>query len=85
MIFVVRSSFEKDAKKAPPQVQNELAKFIETTIDANSLEEMPKIKKMKGYKNAFRFRIKGYRGGFYFEDGILGLYHDFFIQNNLTS
>lgn len=71
MKFVFRSSFEKDAKKVSPQVQNELARFIEIANVATSLEEMPNIKKMVGYKNAFRFRIKGFRGGFYFENGII--------------
>lgn len=65
MKVVFRSSFERDVKKTPPSIQNELVKVIDSVMAAPRPEEIPKIKKMTGYKNAYRIRVGDYRAGFF--------------------
>jgi len=53
----------------------ELAKAVYEAIglvsEANSYNEIPNLKKLKGYKNAFRIRIGDYRIGVIIENDIV--------------
>jgi len=64
MIVEIRSSFQKDAKKLPSPVQIELFDIIENLQSVASLTEIRNCKKLTGFKNAYRIRIKEYRIGF---------------------
>ena len=52
-------------------IKSNLLKVIELTESANSLDDIPNTKKLKGHKSAYRIRIGDYRLGFFFENGII--------------
>ncbi|MEO6671767.1 MAG: hypothetical protein ABIN36_19945 [Ferruginibacter sp.] len=54
-------------------IKNSLSKTIELMESANSLDQIPNIKKLKGHKSAFRVRIGDYRLGFLFENYTISL------------
>jgi mRNA interferase RelE/StbE len=61
----VRKSFEKDSLKLPIIIQAQLSEII---IKSGKLSEIPSCKKMTGYKNAYRIKLKTYRIGFFLEN-----------------
>jgi mRNA interferase RelE/StbE len=65
MIVEVRSSFQRDAKKLPAQIQHQLFNIIENLHDSSSLSEIINCKKLTGFRNAYRIRLGNYRIGFY--------------------
>ena len=46
---------------------------IQTLEQTPALSQVPGVKKMSGFKNAFRIRVRDYRIGFYYENGIVEL------------
>jgi mRNA interferase RelE/StbE len=64
--------FNRDLDKLSDQtVRSSLSRIILDCERASSLKEISDIKKLKGFKNAYRIRIGNYRLGFYFEKGTI--------------
>lgn len=65
MIIEFDESFEKSVKKLKDQkLKARLIKLIEDFENADSLSEIPKIKKMQGFHTFYRVRLGDYRVGF---------------------
>jgi len=47
--------------------------IIQSLELAPTLSQVSGVKKMKGFKNAFRIRVRDYRVGLYYENGIVEL------------
>ena len=73
MIVEVRSSFQKDTKKLPSQIQVQLYNVIENIHNTSSLSEILNCKKLKGFRNAYRIRMGSYRIGFLYVDNKIEL------------
>lgn len=59
-----KNSFLKDIKKIKEKALKEsLINMIETVENASSLEEIPHLKKLKGYKDYYRIRLSDHRIG----------------------
>ena len=68
MNYKYNPSFIRDVKKSTQQVQVNLAKVIEAIKYANTLNDIPNVKKLKGHKTAYRIKIDSYRLCFYHDD-----------------
>lgn len=67
MKIEIRSSFVRDAKKLPLNIQKKLAQAIQDIEKVDSLNALRNIKQMKGSsKPAYRLRIEDYRLCFYY-------------------
>jgi mRNA interferase RelE/StbE len=67
-----RASFVKDLKTIKDQgVLKRVKETIEAIENANSLADVPNLKKLKGSKNYFRQRLGDYRLGFALEGDTL--------------
>ena len=65
MIVEFDKSFEKSLDKIRDKSMfSRIEKSIENLEKANSLEEIPGVKKLSGFKNYYRIRIGDYRLGF---------------------
>jgi mRNA interferase RelE/StbE len=74
MQVIITKQFEKDAEKElNKKLQLQLADVLEQLQRADHLMEIPNLKKMKGFKNAYRIRLGAYRIGFLFEDNTIKL------------
>jgi len=72
MQVITTRQFEKDTEKElNKKLQQQLADIIEQLQRADHLMEIPHLKKMKGYKNAYRIRFGDYRIGFLFENNTI--------------
>ncbi|MBS1590786.1 MAG: type II toxin-antitoxin system RelE/ParE family toxin [Bacteroidetes bacterium] len=68
MIVIVTKQFSKDVQKElNKSLQLQLAEIIEVLQKANSLQEIANIKKLKGYKKAYRIKLDDFRIGFILE------------------
>jgi len=68
MKIIVRPSANKDVKKIPGAIKADIERVVLQLIEAESLEHIPNLKKLKGNnKAAYRIRIKDYRLGFFLE------------------
>ena len=54
-------------------LKSSVLEIIQSLEKAAALSHVPGIKKMAGFKNAFRIRVRDYRIGFYFENDIIEL------------
>jgi mRNA interferase RelE/StbE len=64
-----RGSFAKDLKSINDKaLLKRVKELIEAAEQADSLAEMPNLKKLKGGGNYFRFRVGDYRVGVALED-----------------
>lgn len=64
--------FNKDLDKIEGrQTLEAIADAIEYIERAGHLSEIPNIKKLTGFKNAFRIRVGDYRIGFFLENEIV--------------
>lgn len=70
MLYEFDNSFIRDAKKLPG-ISSEISKVLAQVKSADTLEEIPKLKKLTGHKTAYRIRIGEYRIGFYLENNTL--------------
>jgi mRNA interferase RelE/StbE len=71
MKYEYRKSFERDVKKAPEILKAGILEIIENINSVQSINDIVGVKKMVGFKNAYRIRtknIKDYRIGFYYEE-----------------
>jgi mRNA interferase RelE/StbE len=68
MRLIIRTSANKDIKKLPKAIKQEIETIILQLIEAQNLNEFSNIKKLKGHNNAYRIRIKDYRLGFFMEE-----------------
>ncbi len=70
MKIVFSKQFEKQISKLRnPDLEEGIGKAILEIKQANSLQEIPNIKKMKNHDSAYRKRVGNYRIGFFYEDG----------------
>lgn len=68
MLVDAKSSFLKDLKKLPKEVQIEIKNIIANQLKTcNSITDIKHLKPMSGYKGFYRIRAGNYR---------IGLYHD---------
>ncbi len=68
MEVIVTKKFSKDVDKELDKIlQLQLANLIEQIRTVSSLQQLKNIKKLKGYKTAFRVKLGSYRIGFIFE------------------
>jgi len=51
----------------------DVKEIIQSLELAASLSLVPGVKKMTGFKNAFRIRVRDYRIGIYYENGVVEL------------
>ncbi len=66
MKFEFLSKFNQDLNKIHlKSVRNSLLKLIELTQSAETLAEIPNLKKLQGFKSANRIRIGDYRIGIF--------------------
>jgi mRNA interferase RelE/StbE len=66
------SQFEKDTEKElNKKLLKQLADIIEQLQKADHLMEIPHLKKMNGYKNAYRIRFGEYRVGFLYDNNTI--------------
>ena len=66
--------FDKDLDKIKEiSLKAEVADIIISLEQAASLKALRNVKKLKGFKNAYRIKVKEYRLGFYYENGVVEL------------
>lgn len=59
-----RDSFYKDIKKcADKSIKEKVLEVIDEVEKATSVNRISNLKKLKGFKNAYRIKIKDYRVG----------------------
>ena len=72
MIFQATDQFDKALSKLKnPKLDERILALIEEIEQAIQLNDIQKVKKLKGYKNAYRIRIGDYRLGFLLEGDTL--------------
>ncbi len=68
MILFFSKKFEEQLDNIREQnILDSVSLIIQKLNDADSLKDIPNLKKLKGHKNAYRIRIGDYRIGFYNE------------------
>ena len=60
-------------RKTSRSVKVQLATIIQQIIAANKLSALSSVKKLTGFKNAYRIRVGSYRIGFFYENDIVEL------------
>jgi len=66
MDVIITKQFEKDTEKElSPKMQLRLADIIEELQKVSKPSEINNIKKLKGFKSAYRIKMGDYRIGFY--------------------
>ena len=64
--------FDKDLDKIDNvKLKSKITKLIEQIESASKLSDLSNVKKITGYKSAYRFILGDYRLGFYFENNII--------------
>ncbi len=63
----VTSKFYKDASKLSKPVRLEIDKLILNVTNYESITQIPNLKKLKGFKTAYRIRMGDYRIGIIIE------------------
>ena len=63
--------FYKDLDKLSTSVKDDVANAIENVEAASRTTEIKNLKKMVGFKYAYRIKIKDYRIGVFIENGIV--------------
>jgi mRNA interferase RelE/StbE len=70
MQFQTNKSFERDLKKSPVSVLSDVLLVYNQVAEASAIKGIPNLKKLSGYKNAYRIRIGEYRIGLYLEGDV---------------
>lgn len=74
MDVIIAKQFEKDTEKElSPKMQLRLADIIEELQKVSKPSEINNIKKLKGFKSAYRIKMGDYRIGFILEDNLIKL------------
>ena len=69
MKTLFEKSFLKDIRKLRDnQAKEQIARIIDEIKEADSIDKLPNVKKMKGHPSAFRIRVGDYRLGLFIED-----------------
>lgn len=68
MKIEIRDSILKDIKKISKKEKQKLLTIYDIFTNAQNLTDIQGIKKLKGYENFYRYRIRDYRLGFVVED-----------------
>ena len=72
MKVVYLKGFEKDLSKINnKKIAIALKVLLENIENANTLTEIPNIKKLKGHKNAYRIRLGNFRIGLFYQSNQL--------------
>ena len=67
-------SFSKDLDSVNSKLtKRSLVRIIESLEKQQDLNKIPNVKKLKGFRNAYRIRVGDYRLGFFFEDSTVQL------------
>jgi len=68
----INKSFLKELAKLPQNQRKKIEDFIFYKLEkCQYLHEIPRIQKLKGYKNYYRLRFGSYRAGLRFENNVL--------------
>ncbi len=68
------SSFSKDLNKLSSKpVRKTLKNLIQKLEEVNSISDIPNVKKLIGFRSAYRIGVGGYRLGVFYESNILQL------------
>ncbi len=68
------SSFNKDLSKlSSAAIRKSLKNLIRKLEAAKSLSDIPQLKKLKGYPDAWRIRLGNYRVGVFYSKNIIQL------------
>ncbi len=63
------NQFDKQLEKiSDGTLRTKVSKVVSEVMEANSLAEIKNLKKMKGFRTAYRIKVGDYRIGFIFED-----------------
>ncbi|MGN6297694.1 MAG: type II toxin-antitoxin system RelE family toxin [Ginsengibacter sp.] len=74
MDVIITKQFEKDTEKELSQkMRLRLADIIEELQKVSKPSEINNIKKLRGFKSAYRIKIGDYRIGFILEDNLIKL------------
>ena len=74
MDVIITKQFEKDTEKELSQkMRLRLAEIIEELQKVSKPSEINNIKKLRGFKSAYRIKMGDYRIGFIFEDNLIKL------------
>ena len=74
MKIIVTRQFEKDTEKELSKpMQLKLAAIIEELEKAAKIQSVNDVKKLKGYRTAYRIRMGDYRIGFVLEENTIKL------------
>ncbi len=68
MHYQYSPSFVRDVKKSTTDVQGSVWGVIENIKAARTLHDISNMKKLKGYKTAYRIKVKTHRLCFYYEN-----------------
>ena len=81
MKVIFLRSFLTDIKKInDKKLKIKIKEFIEEIEKSENIDEIPNLKKLKGYSTAYRFRIGDYRIGMYKDDNTIELAR--FVKRN---
>lgn len=62
-------NFEKQVDHIrDPKLRNQIADIVKLVEDARSFQQIPNVKKLKGFKSAYRIRSGDYRVGIIFQN-----------------
>jgi len=68
----IRSSFLKDLKKIiDPSLKEQVEQVISSVKKAETLSDIPGLKKLKGYKVFYRIKVGDYRMGVSIENNLV--------------
>jgi mRNA interferase RelE/StbE len=72
MEVVFLAKFDKDLDKIQnSQIKMKVIDIIEEIIVSEKLSDLVNVKKLSGFKIAYRIKLGDYRIGFFFENGII--------------
>ncbi len=72
MIVEFLAHFQKDLQKLKQQnILDEVGQVILNAEQANNVSNLKNPKKLRGYKNAYRLRVRDYRIGLFIENNTI--------------